>query len=54
MGIGTAGCTAALCVDALERWGTIRPGGKEVLATGAAGGVGSVAVALLARRGYPV
>ncbi|TWA85170.1 acrylyl-CoA reductase (NADPH) [Azospirillum brasilense] len=37
MGIGTAGYTAALCVDALERWGALRPGGKEVLVTGAAG-----------------
>ncbi|HEY0833330.1 MAG TPA: MDR family oxidoreductase [Azospirillum sp.] len=54
MGIGTAGYTAALCVEALEKWGVIAPGGKEVLVTGAAGGVGSVAVALLARRGYPV
>ena len=54
MGIGTAGYTAALCVDALEKWGVIQPGGREVLVTGAAGGVGSVAVALLARRGYPV
>ncbi|AIB15771.1 NADPH:quinone dehydrogenase (plasmid) [Azospirillum argentinense] len=54
MGIGTAGYTAALCVDALERWGAVQPGGKEVLVTGAAGGVGSVAVALLAKRGYPV
>ena len=54
MGIGTAGYTAALCVDALEKWGAIQPGGKEVLVTGAAGGVGSVAVALLAKRGYPV
>ncbi|NYZ14957.1 oxidoreductase [Azospirillum sp. RWY-5-1] len=54
MGIGTAGYTAALCVDALERWGAIEPGGKEVLVTGAAGGVGSVAVALLAKRGYAV
>ena len=54
MGIGTAGYTAALCVDALERWGALQPGGKEVLVTGAAGGVGSVAVALLAKRGYPV
>lgn len=53
MGLGTAGYTAALCVDALERWG-IRPGGKEVLVTGAAGGVGSVAVELLAKCGYPV
>ncbi|HYH39728.1 MAG TPA: MDR family oxidoreductase [Azospirillum sp.] len=54
MGIGTAGYTAALCVEALENWGAIQPGGKEVLVTGAAGGVGSVAVALLARLGYPV
>ncbi|WP_342760780.1 zinc-binding dehydrogenase [Azospirillum thermophilum] len=54
MGIGTAGYTASLCVEALVKWGTIAPGGKEVLVTGAAGGVGSVAVALLARAGYPV
>ena len=54
MGIGTAGYTAALCVDALEKWGAVQPGGKEVLVTGAAGGVGSVAVALLAKRGYTV
>lgn len=54
MGIGTAGYTAALCVDALENWGAIQPGGKEVLVTGAAGGVGSVAVALLGKRGYAV
>jgi acrylyl-CoA reductase (NADPH) len=54
MGIGTAGYTASLCVDALEKWGVIQPGGKEVLVTGAAGGVGSVAVALLAKQGYPV
>ncbi|MCW2247582.1 acrylyl-CoA reductase (NADPH) [Azospirillum fermentarium] len=54
MAIGTAGYTAALCVDALEDWGHIQPGGAEVLVTGAAGGVGSVAVALLAARGYTV
>ena len=58
MAIGTAGYTAALCVDALEDWGVIQPasqpGAKEVLVTGAAGGVGSVAVALLAKAGYPV
>lgn len=54
MGIGTAGYTASLCVEALEKWGTIQPGGAEVLVTGAAGGVGSVAVALLAKRGYAV
>lgn len=54
MAIGTAGYTAALCVDALEDWGTIAPAGREVLVTGAAGGVGSVAVSLLAARGYAV
>lgn len=54
MAIGTAGYTAALCVDALEKWGTIQPDSGEVLVTGAAGGVGSVAVALLARAGYAV
>lgn len=54
MAIGTAGYTAALCVDALERWGHARPGTGQVLVTGAAGGVGSVAVSLLARRGYHV
>lgn len=54
MAIGTAGYTAALCVDALEKWGAITPGTGEVLVTGAAGGVGSVAISLLARRGYQV
>jgi len=54
MAIGTAGYTAALCVDALERWGRVQPGAGEVLVTGAAGGVGSIAIALLARRGYAV
>lgn len=53
MAIGTAGYTAALCVDALERWGTLRRG-QDVLVTGAAGGVGSVAIALLERAGYRV
>lgn len=52
--IGTAGYTAALCVDALEKWGVVQPGEGEVLVTGAAGGVGSVAIALLAARGYRV
>lgn len=51
--IGTAGYTAMLCVMALERHG-IQPEQGEVLVTGAAGGVGSVAVALLARLGYKV
>jgi alcohol dehydrogenase/acrylyl-CoA reductase (NADPH) len=54
MAIGTAGYTAALCVDALEKWDSIKPGEGEVLVTGAAGGVGSVAIALLAARGYNV
>jgi putative YhdH/YhfP family quinone oxidoreductase len=54
MAIGTAGYTAALCVDALERWGHAQPGRGRVLVTGAAGGVGTVAVALLAKAGYSV
>jgi acrylyl-CoA reductase (NADPH) len=53
MAVGTAGLTAALCVDAIEEAG-VRPGGREVIVTGAAGGVGSVAVALLSRAGYRV
>jgi acrylyl-CoA reductase (NADPH) len=53
MGIGTAGFTAMLCVMALEEHG-LRTGGRDVLVTGAAGGVGSVAVSLLATLGYRV
>lgn len=53
MAIGTAGYTAMLCVLALERHGVLADSG-EVLVTGAAGGVGSVAIQLLARRGYRV
>jgi acrylyl-CoA reductase (NADPH) len=53
MAIGTAGYTAMLCVMALERNG-ITPDRGPVLVTGAAGGVGSVAVALLAKLGYTV
>ncbi|TNB81532.1 oxidoreductase [Pseudomonas sp. Fig-3] len=53
MGVGTAGYTAALCVMALERHG-IAPDNGPVVVTGAAGGVGSVAVAMLAKRGYSV
>ena len=53
MAIATAGYTAALCVIALQRHG-LEPGTDEVLVTGAAGGVGSVAVALLAGLGFRV
>ncbi|TAM70612.1 MAG: oxidoreductase [Microbacteriaceae bacterium] len=51
--IGTAGFTAMLCVLALERQG-VTPDAGDVLVTGAAGGVGSVAIALLSQRGYRV
>ena len=53
MAIGTAGYTAMLCVLALERHG-ITPEKGDVLVTGAAGGVGSVAVAVLSKLGYRV
>lgn len=53
MAIGTAGYTAMLCVLALEDHG-VKPGSGEVLVTGATGGVGSVAIALLGRLGYQV
>lgn len=53
MAIGTAGYTAMLCVLALEDHG-VRPSAGEILVTGASGGVGSVAVALLGRLGYTV
>ncbi|HEX6705513.1 MAG TPA: MDR family oxidoreductase [Albitalea sp.] len=53
MAIGTAGYTAMLCVLALERHG-VKPGDGEVLVTGATGGVGSVATALLSRLGHRV
>ena len=53
MAIGTAGFTAMQCVVALERHGVL-PGEREVLVTGAAGGVGSIAVAVLAKLGYRV
>ena len=51
--IGTAGYTAMLALLALERHG-LRPGAGDVLVTGAAGGVGSVAIALLAKNGHRV
>ncbi|ALP63082.1 MULTISPECIES: acrylyl-CoA reductase (NADPH) [Paraburkholderia] len=53
MAVGTAGYTAMLCVLALERHG-VTPAHGKVLVTGAAGGVGSVAIMLLAKRGYHV
>jgi acrylyl-CoA reductase (NADPH) len=53
MAVGTAGYTAALCVMALRKHG-LQPGDGEVLVTGASGGVGSVAVTLLASLGYSV
>ena len=53
MAIGTAGYTAMLCVLALEDHG-VTPASGEVLVTGATGGVGSVAIALLGRLGYTV
>ena len=53
MSIGTAGYTAALCVNALLKHGTT-PADGEILVTGATGGVGSVAVALLAAQGFKV
>ena len=54
MAIGTAGYTAALCELALQDFGTLNDKAGEVLVTGAAGGVGSVAVALLAALGHRV
>jgi acrylyl-CoA reductase (NADPH) len=53
MAIGTAGYTAALSVVALERLG-LQPSQGDVLITGATGGVGSIAIALLAARGYRI
>ena len=53
MAIGTAGYTAMLSVLAIERHG-VRPGAGDVLVTGATGGVGSIAVALLAKAGHRV
>ncbi len=51
--VGTAGFTAALCVMALEQMG-VKPDQGDVVVTGATGGVGSIAVALLARAGHRV
>jgi len=54
MAVGTAGFTAMQCVVALERHGLVASSGGEVLVTGAAGGVGSIAIAILAKLGYRV
>jgi acrylyl-CoA reductase (NADPH) len=53
MAVGVAGYTAMLCVMALEEQG-VKPGDGEILVTGAAGGVGSVSIAILAKLGYKV
>ncbi|ASD67805.1 MDR family oxidoreductase [Pseudoalteromonas piscicida] len=53
MAIGTAGYTAMLCIMALERHG-VTPEQGEILVTGAAGGVGSVAIAILSKLGFSV
>jgi len=53
MTIGTAGFTAAMCVRALEQH-EVKPGSGDVVVTGATGGVGSIAVKLLAKLGYSV
>ena len=53
MSMGTAGLTAALSIMALENQG-VTPDGGDILVTGAAGGVGSVAVTMLAKKGYSV
>jgi putative YhdH/YhfP family quinone oxidoreductase len=53
MVLGTAGFTAAQAVDTLQHQG-LQPGTGEVLVTGATGGVGSIAIALLGKLGYPV
>ena len=50
---GTAGLTAQLCINKLQRMG-VTPDKGQVLVTGATGGVGSIAVALLANAGYEV
>ncbi len=53
MTYGTAGFTAALCIQALQHNG-VSPNGGDVIVTGASGGVGSIAVAILAQEGYSV
>jgi len=53
MGVGTAGYTAMLCVMALEKYG-IKPASGPVVVTGANGGVGTVAIAILSKLGFDV
>ena len=53
MVLGTAGITAALCIDKLEAFG-MRPNTGPILVTGATGGVGSISISLLSRLGYEV
>ncbi|WP_417787846.1 YhdH/YhfP family quinone oxidoreductase [Stutzerimonas xanthomarina] len=53
MALGTAGLTAALCIEKLEQAG-LEPTDSPILVTGATGGVGSIAIALLSRLGYKV
>ncbi len=53
MAVGTAGYTAMLCVIALEKYG-VKPADGPIVVTGAAGGVGSVAIAVLSKLGYQV
>jgi len=53
MAIGSAGFTSMLCLIALEHQG-VKPGGKEIIITGAGGGVGSTAIALFAAKNYKV
>jgi len=53
MAVGVAGYTAMLCVMALEEQG-VKPGDGDILVTGAAGGVGTTAIAILAKLGYRV
>jgi acrylyl-CoA reductase (NADPH) len=53
MAIGTAGYTAMLCVIALEKYG-VKPSDGPIVVTGAAGGVGSVAIAILSKLGFSV
>jgi len=54
MTIGTAGVTAAMCVHYLEKFGEVRPSHGPILVTGAAGGLGQIAISLLSARGFEV